>query len=51
VKRFRLVRGEIYFADQESDRIIIRKNKKFKRDFRIRITEGRNTLLTLSIQP
>lgn len=30
VKRFRLVRGEIYFADQESDRIIIRKIKNLK---------------------
>ena len=30
VKRFRLVRGEIYFADQESDRIIISKIKNLK---------------------
>jgi hypothetical protein len=30
MKRFRVVRGEIYFADQESDRIIIRKIKNLK---------------------
>jgi len=30
MKRFRVVRGEIYFADEESDRIIIRKIKNLK---------------------
>jgi len=30
MKRFRLARGEIYFADEESDRIIIRKIKNLK---------------------